>query len=218
MSALDGVLADLIEADRDCAYVTIKREPLEALIDEWARRCDQVSLFCSLMPALRRELAQAWTARTLDQPPQLSASQESTLRVLDASDRRISRGHCASSACCSAGACGTAQAGVALGALPMLARTSPMPCSPGTPELAERLESERQTVRRVMSTIDAVVDRLIHEDLVVVSGSRGRHPRAGGVIGTGRVVCTLNTGVRRSDQEAATTRSVLTETITAVCP
>ena len=32
MNALDGVLADLIEADRDCAYVTVKREPLEELI------------------------------------------------------------------------------------------------------------------------------------------------------------------------------------------
>ena len=69
MSALDGVLADLIEADRECAYVTVKREPLEALIDEWARRGDQVSLLRSLLPRLRHELAQAWTARTLDQPP-----------------------------------------------------------------------------------------------------------------------------------------------------
>ena len=44
MSALDGVLADLVEADRECAC-NRKRESLEALIDEWARRGDQVSLF-----------------------------------------------------------------------------------------------------------------------------------------------------------------------------
>ena len=31
MNALDGVLADLVESDRECAYVTVKRAPLEAL-------------------------------------------------------------------------------------------------------------------------------------------------------------------------------------------
>jgi hypothetical protein len=36
MDALDSVLADLVDTDRDCAYATIKPEPLEALIYEWA--------------------------------------------------------------------------------------------------------------------------------------------------------------------------------------
>jgi len=85
MSALDGVLADLIEADCDCAYVTIKREPLEALIEEWARRGDRIALFCGLLTRARDELAQAW-ATGAEQPHLISpnAARESTLRALDA--------------------------------------------------------------------------------------------------------------------------------------
>ena len=41
----------------------------------------------------------------------------------------------------------------------------------GSTELAERLESERQTVRIVMSTIDAVVDRLIQDELIAAASS-----------------------------------------------
>lgn len=46
MSALDSVLADLAESDRDCAYATVKREPLETLIEEWlgSRRSDFIAL------------------------------------------------------------------------------------------------------------------------------------------------------------------------------
>ena len=59
MNALDGVLADLVEADRDCAYVTVKREPLEELIADWAGRGDRLALFCGLLTRARNELAQA---------------------------------------------------------------------------------------------------------------------------------------------------------------
>ncbi|HUO61399.1 MAG TPA: hypothetical protein VMU24_12075, partial [Candidatus Acidoferrales bacterium] len=57
MSALDGVLADLVEADRECAYVTVKREPLEALIDEWLSRGDQIAILASLITRARKQLA-----------------------------------------------------------------------------------------------------------------------------------------------------------------
>ena len=47
----------------------------------------------------------------------------------------------------------------------------------GNNELAERLESERQTVRIVMSTIDAVVNRLLQDELIAASirQAEGRH-------------------------------------------
>ena len=47
----------------------------------------------------------------------------------------------------------------------------------GNSELAERLESERQTVRIVMSTIDAVVNRLLQDELIAASirQAEGRH-------------------------------------------
>ena len=43
----------------------------------------------------------------------------------------------------------------------------------GNTELAERLESERQTVRIVMSTIDAVMCRLIQDELIAAAISTG---------------------------------------------
>ena len=64
MNALDGVLADLVEADRDCAYVTVKREPLEELIADWAGRGGRLALFCSLLTRARNELAHASDAET----------------------------------------------------------------------------------------------------------------------------------------------------------
>ena len=53
MSTLDGVLADLAEADRECPYVAYKREPLETLIQEWSSRGDQIAIFCDLLTQLK---------------------------------------------------------------------------------------------------------------------------------------------------------------------
>ncbi len=86
MNALDGVLADLVEADRDCAYVTVKREPLEELIADWVGRGDRLALFCGLLTRARNELAQA-SAMHPDKelrPNLLSAPRESMIRALDA--------------------------------------------------------------------------------------------------------------------------------------
>jgi uncharacterized coiled-coil protein SlyX len=133
---------------------------------------DQVSLLCSLLPSLRHELAKAWTALTPDQLPQLSASQESTLRALDeviaesasaiAHHRHAVRRELAArlkqvlrSAIANVGAHVTDA---------LLA---------GDKELAERLESERQTVRIVMSTIDTLVARLLQDELTTASIRQG---------------------------------------------
>ena len=60
---------------------------------------------------------------------------------------------------------------------PRLACIQQMPWLTGNNELAERLESERQTVRIVMSTIDAVVNRLLQDELIAASirQAEGRH-------------------------------------------
>ncbi len=58
MDALDSVLADLVHSDRDCAYATIKREPLEALIREWTHRGDQMTRLSGLLLRARNQLAQ----------------------------------------------------------------------------------------------------------------------------------------------------------------
>lgn len=77
MDALDSVLAVLVDADRDCAYATIKREPLETLIYEWARRGDQMTLLSGLLIRARNQLAEGQHSHSSN------ASCESTLRDLD---------------------------------------------------------------------------------------------------------------------------------------
>jgi len=175
MSTLDGVLADLVEADRECAYVTIKREPLEALIDEWARRGDRVALFCDLVTRVQREFAQAPNGRTLDRSGPVS-DRKFTLRALDtvvtesasaiAHHRHTVRRELA------------ARLKLVLrSAIAEVGTHATDALLAGNTELAERLESERQTVRIVMSTIDTVVDRLFKEELTAAGSSqnRGQH-------------------------------------------
>lgn len=161
MSALDGVLADLVEADRECAYVTVKREPLEDLIHDWAKRGDRLDLLCTLLPRARQELAQTQGKRgdaTFAQFP------ESALSALDNAIEQS--------------ACALAQHRHAIrrelvsrvkqvlhSAIADVGKHVTDALLAGNTELADRLESERQTVRLVMSTIDGVVDRLLHDEL-----------------------------------------------------
>jgi hypothetical protein len=146
MNALDGVLADLVEADRECAYVTVKREPLETLIDEWARRGDQMSLLFRLVApaqlALAQEVLDGWAAA-------VARHRHAVRREFAARLKQLLR-----SAIADVGAHVT-DAWLA-----------------GNSELAERLESERQTVRIIMNTIDTLVDRLIQDELTVAADKR----------------------------------------------
>ena len=178
MNALDGVLADLVEADRDCAYVTVKREPLEELIADWAGRGDRLALFCNLLTQARNELDQASGERRDEQLPPSSGngSRKSTIGALDAAvtesfsaiahHRHAIRRELASR-------------------LKQVLRSSITDIGAhitdalvvGNSELAERLESDRQTVRIVMSTIDAVANRLLQDELIAASirQAEGRH-------------------------------------------
>jgi hypothetical protein len=178
MNALDGVLADLVEADRDCAYVTVKREPLEELIADWAGRGDRLVLFCDLLTRAQNELAPASaTPRDEQMPsPSLNGSRASMMRLLEAAvtgshpaiahHRHAIRRELASR-------------------LKQVLRSSITDIGAhitdalvaGNNELAERLESERQTVRIVMSTIDAVVNRLLQDELIAacMRQAEGRH-------------------------------------------
>lgn len=178
MNALDGVLADLVEADRDCAYVTVKREPLEELLADWAGRGDRLALFCGLLMRARNELAQASGGRRDEQLPPSSnnGSQESTIGALDATvtESFSAIAHHRHAIRRELGwrlkqalRYSIAEIGVRI--------TDAL--IEGNSELAERLESERQTVRIVMSTIDAVVNRLLQDELTVgtASQSEARH-------------------------------------------
>ncbi len=165
MSDLDSVLADLVESDRECAYVTVKREPLETLIEEWLARGDQISLLCGLVARAQKELAVSWTPRVLTQP--IQRSQEAILHELNSA---------------------TAQQGTTIvhhrhairqdlaarlkqvlrSAITDIHQHVTEALLKGQSELAERLESERQTVQIIISTIDAMVNRLMAQELAKV--------------------------------------------------
>ncbi len=154
MSALDGVLADLIEADRECAYVTVKREPLEALIDEWARRGDQIALLFRLLAPAQHALAH----RVLEESAAaVMRHRHAVRREFAARLKQKLR-----SAITDVGA----HAADALLA--------------GNRELADRLESERQTVRIIMSTVDTLVDRLLQDELTAAADKRNMGHRQAG--------------------------------------
>lgn len=177
MSALDSVLADLVESDRECGYVTVKREPLEALIEEWLARGDQISLLCSLLARAQKELAAAWKPRVLTQP--IQRTQEIILHELNSA---------------------TAQQGTTIAhhrhairqelaarlrqvlrsAITDIHQHITEALLKGQSELAERLESERQTVQIIISTIDAMVNRLMAQELAKVGqqGDKNAAPSA----------------------------------------
>jgi len=174
MSALDSILADIVDADRDCTYVTVKREPLEALIDEWACRGDHVASLCGLLLRARNQLAQQGSTQPLEQSHSAAshAARQTTLRDLNAATtesapaiahhRHAVRRELA-----------TRLKQVLRSAIAEVGAHATDALLAGNTELAERLESERQTVRIVMSTIDATVDRLLRDELMKVEESRG---------------------------------------------
>ena len=177
MSALDSVLADLVESDRECAYVTVKREPLETLIEEWLARGDQISLLGSLLARAQKELAVAWTPRVLTQPsPQ---SQETILHELNsaiaqqgttiAHHRHAIRQDLAARL-----------KQVLRFAIADIHQHVTEALLKGQSELAERLESERQTVQIVIAAIDATVNRLMAQELAKVGqqGNKNAPPSA----------------------------------------
>ncbi len=179
MTALDGVLADLVEADRDCSYLTVKREPLEELIADWAARGDRLALFCSLLTRVRNELARTSGARRDEQLPPSSGNgtRESTIGALDATvtesfsaiahHRHAIRRELASRL-----------KQVLRSSIAEIGVHTTEALIEGDSELAERLESERQTVRIVMSTIDAVVNRLLQDELTVATASQSEERHA----------------------------------------
>lgn len=168
MNALDDVLADLVDADRDCAYATIKREPLEALIDAWAHRGDQITLLSGLLIRARKQLAQEQGSTFCN------ASRESTLRALDAAITKSASAvahhrHAVRQELVARlkDALRSAIADVGTHATDAVLA--------GNIALAERLESERQTVRIVMSTIDALVARSLRDELMAAEKSAGEN-------------------------------------------
>lgn len=165
MSALDSVLADLVESDRECGYVTVKREPLEALIDEWLARGDQISLLCSLLARAQQELADAWTLRVLTQPSQ--QLQETTLRALNSATAQQGTTIAHHRHAIRQGLAARLKQ-VLRSAIAEIHQQITEALLKGQGELAERLESQLQTVQIVIGAIDAVVSRLMAQDLAKV--------------------------------------------------
>jgi hypothetical protein len=163
MSALDRVLADLVASDRECGYVTVKREPLEALIDEWLARGDQISLLCGVLARAQKELLVAVRTPTPSMHPG-QPSRENVLRELNSATARQ-----ATSIAHHRHAIRRELAArlklVLRSAISEIHQHITEALLKGQSGLAERLESERQTVRIVIGAIDAVVSRLMAQEL-----------------------------------------------------
>jgi hypothetical protein len=56
MSILTLVLVNLAESDDESLYVTLARQPVEALIEDWLHREELISLLCGLLTRARDEL------------------------------------------------------------------------------------------------------------------------------------------------------------------
>jgi hypothetical protein len=164
MTALDGVLADLVEADGECSYVTVRRVLLEALIDEWVERGDRLDLIVSVVAELQAALASAGlhceAAVTTATPTRsecilsaVSMATSASASVL-AHHRHAIRRQLAAKV-----------KRMLHHAVEDVGKHLSEALLAGDTEVAERLESERQTVRIVMRTIDAVVDRSLEDDL-----------------------------------------------------
>jgi hypothetical protein len=174
MSALDGVLAELVESDRECAYVTVQRQPLETLIEEWLGRGDQIAIVCGLLTRAQKELVAAWAQPAREVSQAVRLSRESMLRELNAATapsaslvahhRHAVRQDLAARV---KQALRSAIAEIHTHVTEALLR--------GDSELAERLESERQTVEIVISAIDATVSRLITQELAAANQEGGKN-------------------------------------------
>jgi hypothetical protein len=172
MSALDSVLADLVESDRECAYLTLKREPVETLIEEWLVRGDRIAILCDLLARAKSELALEWARH--ETHGSLKTSPQPTLQKLNvavaesasaiAHHRHAVRGQLA------------ARVKQTLRSVTTELKTHVSEALLlGNGELAERLEAERQTVQIVIGTIDATVSRLMKEELVAAGRSEGQN-------------------------------------------
>jgi DNA-binding GntR family transcriptional regulator len=178
MTALDGVLADLVEADGDCSYVTVRRVLVEALIEEWIERGDRLGLIVSVVAQLRAVLESndfhCDAAATIPSPTR----SECILSALDfatsASASVLAHHRHAIRRQLAAKVKRTLHR-----AVEDVGKHLNDAILAGDTELAERLESERQTVRIVMRTIDAVVDRSLEDELrkAADSGERTALPQ-----------------------------------------
>jgi hypothetical protein len=167
MDALNGVLADLVEADSECRYATVRREPLENLIADWARRGDRIAMFSALMARARHELLLAWRV-------QQAGSQSTNLpnSSQDAVLRALSRGITESASAIAHHRHAIRKEFTAR--LKKMLRSTAADVGAhatqallqGETELAERLESERSTVQIVVASIDAALSQVLQEELV----------------------------------------------------
>jgi hypothetical protein len=174
MSTLDNVLADLADADRECAYVTVQRKPLEELIEQWSQRGDQIAAFHELLAKVQSELTRAWAAgqpwalqtngsggekqhilRALnsaltESAPTLAQHRHAIRRAFVARIRRVLRAVSSE-----------------------LSNRFSEELGAGHLEVAHRLESDRQTIQIVANSIDAALNCVLQEELQAAEGHGG---------------------------------------------
>ena len=171
MSTLDSVLADLADADRECSYVTVKREPLETLIQEWSHRGDQIAAFSELLTRARNELMRAWGWRQGCQAP--GPSKQQALRSLN-----LALIEFASALAQHRHAIRKAFVGrirrVLRAVSTELSNRFAEELGSGRLEVAHRLETDSQTIQIVAGSIEAALNCILQEELLAAQGDSSK--------------------------------------------
>jgi hypothetical protein len=170
MTALDGVLADLVEADRECTYVTVRREPLEGLIDQWVERGDRLNLIVCLLKNVQQPLAHE-PSRDPRIPQVLAECQVGAIDAVMSATATVLAHHRHAIR----QQLGSRVKQVLRCAIEGVGAHAIDAWLAGEKEVAERLESERQTVRIVISTVESVINRLFEEELTAATIKERAH-------------------------------------------
>lgn len=176
MNPLDSIFANWFEADHACAYITVEREPLEALIAEWTRRGDQLTLFSVLLTRARNELAQVPERYPDEQRCALlpNGPHASLVRELDAAIRESATAiarhrHSVRSEFASH------LKQILLAAIRDVGVRTTDAVVAGKVELANRIESDRQTLRAVLAVIDTLLNCMLKDELRAAVRSEDRN-------------------------------------------
>jgi hypothetical protein len=175
MNPLDSIFANWFEADHTCAYITVEREPLEALIAEWTHRGDQLTLLSVLLARARNQLAETpeccpseRRCSSLTNEPLASSFRELEAAIRESATAIARHRHSVRSEFASH------LKQILRSAIRDVGVRTTDAVLAGKIELANRIESDRQMIRAIIGVIDALLNRMLKDDLTAAVTSETR--------------------------------------------
>jgi len=156
----------LVRGEPHLRYITVEREPLETLIAEWTHRGDQLTLLSVLLARARNQLAETpeyypgeRRCSPLSEGPQASSTRELDAAIRESATAIARHRHWVRSAFASQ------FKQILRSAIRDVGVRTTDAVLAGKIELANRIESDRQTVRAIIGVIDASLNRMLKDDL-----------------------------------------------------